>query len=405
MKNDERNPKMKGGIRKRGERSYQISISLGKDPSSGKYKYLSQTVRGTREEAKAVRARMVDKLASGGFIVPSKTTLAEYLETWLNEYARANLAPRTAEGYQLIVRRHLVPALGTITLTGLKPEHIQRYQSEKLSAGRADGKGGLSPHTVRHHYVTLHTALEHAVKMGLLGRNAADGVSPPRFQRHPWQSLSEYGVSSVLEAARGSKYYPVFYLALYTALRRSELLALRWCDVDLLLGRVHVTRSLHQLGGGEMVIRSPKSERSRRLVSLPPSAAEVLREHREGQARQLAEVGKKLREDDLVFSSPDGKPLRPDTVTHAWVKLVRRIGLKGIRLHDARHTHASLMLKQGVHPKIVQERLGHASIQLTLDTYSHIVPGLQEAAAAGFDKMISAGQDHEGITQGLLTNY
>ena len=141
------------------------------------------------------------------------------------------------------------------------------------------------------------------------------------------------------------------------------------------------------------------------MVSLPPSAVQVLQEHKGEQARHRAAVGKELREDDLVFSGPSGKPLRPDTITHAWVKLVRRIGLEGIRLHDARHTHASLMLKQGVHPKIVQERLGHASIQMTLDTYSHVAPGLQEAAAAGFDKMMSAGQDHEGVTQGLLTNY
>ena len=135
-------------------------------------------------------------------------------------------------------------------LTGLKPEHIQRYMSEKLSSGRANGKGGLGPRTVRHHYVTLHTALGHAVKLGLLNYNVADRVNPPRFQRHQWHSLSEFGVSSVLEAARGTRYYSIFYLLLFTALRRSEILALRWCDIDLLLCRLQVTRSLHQLPGG-----------------------------------------------------------------------------------------------------------------------------------------------------------
>jgi len=253
----------------------------------------------------------------------------------------------------------------------------------------------LSPRTVRHHYMTLHAALEHAVKMGLLVRNAADGVSPPRFQRHQWQTLSEYGFSSVLEAARNSPYYVLFYQALFTGMRRSELLALRWCDVDLLLCRVQVRRSLHQLGNGEVVITQPKSARSRRMVSLPPSAAELLHEHREEQIRQRAEVGIDVKEDDLVFTDLEGKPLRPDTVTHAWVKLVRGIGLRGVRLHDARHTHASLMLKQGVHPKIVQERLGHASIQMTIDTYSHVAPGLQEAAAASFDKMVLPRREME----------
>jgi integrase len=243
--------------------------------------------------------------------------------------------------------------------------------------------------------MALHAALERAVKMGLVVRNAADAVSAPRFERHEWQSLSEFGVSSVLEAAKDTPYYVLFYQALFTGMRRSELLALRWCDVDLVLGRVQVTRSLHQLKGGEIVIRSPKSERSRRAVSLPPSAVVVFQEEREKQRKERAAVGLGLKDDDLIFRDLEGRPLRPDTVTHAWTKLVRRIGLRGIRLHDCRHTHASLMLKQGVHPKIVQERLGHASIGLTLDTYSHVVPGLQEAAAAGFDKIIAAVPEKE----------
>jgi len=386
---------MRGHIRKRGKGSYSVVVSLGRDPTTGKYKYQWTSVKGTKKDAEKRLSELLSQLDSGAFVRPSKATLGEYLERWLKEYVWADLAPRTAEAYELIVRRHLVPALGKFTLTGLKPEHIQRYQSEKLSCGRADGKGGLSPRTVRHHYMTLHAALERAVRMGLLGRNVADAVSPPRYQRHQWQSLSEFGVSSVLEAARETPYYVLFYQALFTGMRRSELLALRWCDVDLLLGRVQVARSLHQLGTGEVVIRSPKSEGSRRVVSLPPSAALLFQEEREKQRRERAMVGLEVKDDDLVFRDHEGRPLRPDTVTHAWVKLVRRIGLKGIRLHDARHTHASLMLKQGVHPKIVQERLGHASIQLTLDTYSHVAPGLQEAAAAGFDKIISATPEKE----------
>jgi integrase len=387
---------MRGHIKKRGKDSYSVVVSVGRDPATGKYKYLWESVRGTKREAERRLSEVLSQIDNGTFTRPSKRTLAEYLDAWLKEYVWAELAPRTAEGYELVVRRHLIPALGQIALTGLKPEHIQHYQSEKLSRGRADGKGGLSPRTVRHHYMALHAALERAVKMGLVVRNAADAVSPPRFQRHQWQSLSEFGVGSVLEAARATPYYVLFYQALFTGMRRSELLALRWCDVDLVLGRIQVTRSLHQLRGGEVVIGSPKSERSRRPVSLPPSAVVVFQEERERQRRERAVLGLELNEDDLIFRDLEGKPLRPDTVTHAWVKLVRRIGLKGIRLHDARHTHASLMLKQGVHPKIVQERLGHASIQLTLDTYSHVVPGLQEAAAAGFDKMISAAPEKEG---------
>jgi len=285
--------------------------------------------------------------------------------------------------------------LGNITLTQLKPEHVQRYYSEKLAKGRCDGKGALSPRTVRHHHVTLHGALQHAIKMGLLNRNVADAVSPPRCQRPQWQTLSELDISTFLEAAKKTLYYVLFYEALFTGMRRSELLALRWCDVDLLLCQVYVTRTLHHLRTGEIVFRAPKSAKGRRMVSLSPSAALLLQAHKDKQEAIRASLGIPLKDDDLVFSDPEGKPLLPDTVTHAWIKLVRRIGLKGVRLHDARHTHASLMLKQGVHPKIVQERLGHASIQITLDTYSHVVPGLQEAAAAGFDKMVLSRREYE----------
>ena len=379
---------MRGHIVKRGKDSYSIAISTGKDATTGKYKYQWITVRGTKKDAEKKLAEVLHQLDYGTFIKPGKITLAEYLERWLRDYVWPNLAPRTAEGYEHIIRRHIIPSLGSMTLTQLKPEHLQMYYSEKLSGGRCDGKGGLSPKTVRHHHVTLHDALEHAVKMGLLNRNVGDAVSPPRCQRSQWQTLSELDISTFLEAAKGTPYYVLFYLALFTGMRRSELLALRWCDVDLLLCQAHITRTLHHLRTGEIVIRVPKSTKGRRMVSLSPSTALLLQEHRDKQEAQGAMLGVPLKDDDLVFSDLEGKPLLPDTVTHAWVKLVRRTGLKGIRLHDARHTHASLMLKQGVHPKIVQERLGHASIQITLNTYSHIAPGLQQAAAEGFDKMI-----------------
>ncbi|MCL0079931.1 site-specific integrase [Dehalococcoidia bacterium] len=180
-------------------------------------------------------------------------------------------------------------------------------------------------------------------------------------------------------------------------MRRSELLALRWCDVDLLLCQLYVTRTLHHLRNGEIVFRSPKTSKGRRLVALSPSTVLVLREHKEMQAATRTMMGIAVQDDDLVFSDLNGKPLLPNTVTHAWIKLVKRAGLEGIRLHDARHSHASLMLKAGTHPKIVQERLGHASIQITLDTYSHVAPGLQQAAANRFDDLVIPRCENEAV--------
>jgi len=388
---------MRGHIVKRSKNSYSLAISIGKEPVTGKYKYQWVSVKGTKKDAEKRLSEILHQLDTGSFMKPSKTTLAEYLGKWLNDYVWPNLAPRTAEGYEHIINRHLIPSLGNIPLTQLRPEHLQCYYSEKLSSGRCDGKGALSPRTVRHHHVTLHDALESAVKWGLLNRNVADAVNPPHYQRPQWQTLNEIDISNLLEAAKKTPYYVLFYQALFTGMRRSELLALRWCDVDLLLCQAYITRTLHHLRTGEIVIRAPKSAKGRRMVSLSPSAALLFQEHRDKQEAQRVTLGILLREDDLIFSDHEGKPLLPDSVTHAWVKLVRRIGLKGVRFHDARHTHASLMLKQGVHPKIVQERLGHASIQITLDTYSHVAHGLQEAAAAGFDKMVLPVREKETV--------
>jgi integrase len=386
---------MRGHIVKRYKNSYTIVLNLGRDPATGTPKQQWISIKGTKKEAEKRLAELLHQLDTGTFMKPGKTTLGEFLERWLKDYVWPNLAPRTAEGYEHIIRRHLIPTLGNIPLTQLKPEHLQHYYSDKLSSNRHDGKGVLSPRTVKHHHVTLHTALENAVKWGLLSRNPADAVSPPRSQSPEWHTLNEDDINILLEAAKETPYYALFYLAIYTGMRRSELLALRWSDIDLLLCQLYVTRTLHQLGKGEILYRAPKTAKGRRKIALSPSAASVLKEHREEQKLQQAMMGIPLTDDDLVFSQPDGKPLRPDSITHAWIKLVRRVGLKGIRLHDARHSHASLMLKAGIHPKIVQERLGHASIQITLDTYSHVAPGLQEAAANRFDELMnhSGGKD------------
>ncbi|MBA7672620.1 putative prophage phiRv2 integrase [subsurface metagenome] len=388
---------MRGHIVKRYKNSYSIVLNLGIDPTTGKRKQQWVSVKGTKKGAEKRLSELLNQLDNGTFMKPGKTTLGEFLERWLNEYAWPNLAPKTAEGYESITRQHLIPQLGNITLTQLKPEHIQRYYSEKLSGGRCDGKGGLSPRTVRHHHVTLHKALQCAVKWRLLSRNPADTIDLPHCQRSEMRIMDEEDIHVFLEAAESTPYYALFHMALFTGMRRSELLALRWCDIDLLLCQAYVTRTLHHLRDGNIVYRAPKTAKGRRMIALPPSTALILGEHKEKQEATRVQLGIPLKDEDLVFSDLNGRPLLPDTVSHAWTKLAKRTGLGNIRLHDARHSHASLMLKTGTHPKIVQERLGHSSIQITLDTYSHIAPGLQEAAADHFDKLVSHRREKEAI--------
>ena len=371
---------MRGHIKKRGKNSYSIVISTGRDPATDKYKYQWTSVKGTKKEAEKRLAELLHQLDNGTFIKPGKVTVGEYLERWLREYVKPNLSPRGFERYESIVRVHIVPSLGSIVLTQLRPEHMQRHYTAMLSRG-------LSALTVRYHHTVMHKALQTAMKWGLLGRNAADGTDVPRARRKDMQTWDDFEVRQFLEAAKSSPYYALFHTALFTGMRRSEMLALQWRDISV--HQVHVNRSLHQLQDRSYVFTQPKSAKSRRTIALAPSSLLTLMEHKEKQEEACAVLGGPLQKDDLVFSTLEGRPLRPSTVSRAWTTLAARAGVKVIRLHDARHTHASLMLKQGVHPKIVQERLGHASIQVTLDTYSHVAPGLQEAAAESFDKLVS----------------
>jgi integrase len=361
-------------------------------------------VRGTKREAEKRLAELQHQLNIGEYVKASKGTLGDFLERWLRDYAWPNLSPETAQVYDIIVHKHLIPALGKLELSKVTPEVLQAYYSKALKEGRRDGKGGLSPRTVRHHHTTLHTALGHAVKWRLLARNPAEAVDAPRFQKKEMRVFDQQGMTAFLDAIKDSEYYPLFYTILYTGMRRSEVLALKWSDLDLYLRTVSINRSLHQLADNSFIFQPPKTIKSRRLVALPPSAASVLRKHREAQTAQGLLLGVPVTEDTLVFCHPDGSPLLPHSITNAWKRLVKQAGFQGIRLHDGRHTHATLMLSQGAHPKIVQERLGHANISITLDTYSHVLPGLQEAAALRFDQGLreteSTARDVEVVSSG-----
>jgi integrase len=376
---------MRGTIIKRGD-SYRIRVSLGKDPTTGKYTSYFETFRGGKPEAEKRLRELLTALDKGVFVKPVKDTLGEYLTSWLRDYCRPNLSSRTHELYSYICNNHIIPKLGNKRLVDIRPQHLQRLYAEKAGFG-------LSNRTVQLIHVTLHKALKNAVKTGLLFRNAAESVDCPKIQRREMHVMSETDLHLFLEYAKDSPYYTLFYTSLFTGMRRAELLALRWSDIDLDLCQIYVNRSMQYIRGDDkknrIFFREPKTAKSRRLIALSPSTVIMLREYKVKETELRQSLGyAPLSDDDLVFSHYDGSPLLPNSITHAWIKLVRRCGLHGIRLHDARHTHASLLLKQGVHPKIVQERLGHGSIQITLDTYSHVAPGLQQAAANKFDDIV-----------------
>ena len=379
---------MKGYIVQRSKGSFTLKVYIGRDPATGKKRYRTETIKGTKREAQRRMAEIIAEVSHGDLTIPSKMTIREYLSEWLEGYAKVNVNPRTYERYVGICQQHLIPALGAIPVKDLQPLHIQSYYAKEQSEGRLDGKGGLSKQTVYHHHRLLYEALKHATRQGLVARNVADSVTPPRPDYVEMKTLDTEGLSRLLNKAGESSYFTVIYTAAYTGMRRSELLGLKWGRVDVDLGVIEVVESLHQLKTGEIVFQPPKSQKGLRRIALSPSLSIVLREYKEKQKAMRRQIGLPAPgPDDLVFSRPDGSPIPPDTISSTFCKIAHKIGFAG-GFHCLRHTHATLMLEQGVHPKIVSERLGHANVSITLDRYSHKVKGLDEAAALRFDEAL-----------------
>jgi integrase len=374
-------------VRKRPKESWEIYLDIGLDPVTGKRLRHYETIKGSKKLAKQRLAELEVSIEKGSYIKPKRITLAEWLSNWLNGYVTTNCGIRTAQSYQSEVRRHLIPALGAIPLTQLQPQQLQNYYAHALSQGRVDGKGGLSARTVQYHHRILFEALSHAVKTGLLDRNVAEVVDPPRPEHKSMATLAPEDVPRFLKVARDTPYYLLFYTALYTGMRLGELLGLRWCDVDLDMAFLSVVQALYKRSGVCNMVK-PKSSHSRRRIALSPSLVLLLREYKAEQQTKRILLGKLPADSDLVFSHLHGKPLDPGVVSHTFATVLKKASLPHIRFHDLRHSHATLLLKAGVHPKIVSERLGHANIGITLDTYSHVLPGLQEKAVQHFGDLI-----------------
>lgn len=357
---------------------------------------------GERNEKEAEKrlAEMLHQIDTGFFIKPDKTLFSEYLKTWVIDYVKPNLSPRGYERYDGIIKKNIITAFNNITLTQLKPEHLQKYYNGMLERG-------LSPRTIRYHHSVIHKALKMAMKRGYLNHNVADAVEMPKIKQKEMQVWNEGEINKFLESAKNSPYYELFNLALFTGMRRSELLGLQWKDIDLVYGQISVNKGLHHLKDGTFVFTQPKSEKSRRTIALAPSTSLMLKSLWESRVIEGMMVKLAINEDSLVFCMPDGRPLRPNTITRAWETQALKAEVKVIRLHDARHTHASIMLKQGIHPKIVQERLGHSSIEMTLDIYSHVAPGMQEAAAKRFDEIITQNSENmeNRLAKRVLKSY
>ena len=370
---------MKGHIRKRGKESWALVIDLGRD-SGGKRKQKWHTIHGTKKDAQRELRRLLTSLDEGIYVEPTKITVASYLNTWL-DHVRVKVGTKTYSRYAEICRRHLEPAFGHLLLTKLQPLHIQEYYSVALQSGRLDGRGALSTQTVLHHHRVLRGALQCAVKWNLLVRNPADATELPQPDKKEMRALDESETATLLKAAQGTRLYIRILLTVTAGLRRGELLGLKWNDIDFKRGKLSVRRAVEQTRSHGVVLKTPKSKKSIRTIALLPMAVEALQRHRLDQKKEKLLMGPAYQDEGLVFPQANGTLWKPDSFTKTFIRLAQRSGVGKLRFHDLRHSHATQLLRQGVHPKIVSERLGHSSVGITLDTYSHVLPGMQEDAA------------------------
>jgi integrase len=376
---------MRGHVRERSPGHWAIVIDV-RDPATGKRRRKWHSFRGTKRQAQDEGTRLLAELNSGSYVESSKETVEAFLDRWLADI-KPRVSPRTHERYAEIARKCIVPMLGSIPLKKLRPPVISEAYTKSLTSGGKEGDG-LSARTVMHIHRVLKQALGQAAQWEMIARNPCNNVKPPKVQPKPMQTYDLAQTAELIEVMRGTRFFVPVLLAVLCGLRRGEIAALQWGKVDLKVGSIAVTRSAEQTRAG-VRYKEPKSGRSR-TVALSPSMVEELKAHRVRQAEELLRLGIKVTDATFVCAREDGLPLQPQTLTHDWGRKIAKTNLPKLRFHDLRHAHATHMLSAGVHPKVASERLGHSNIGITLDLYSHVLPGMQEDAVAKVDAALKA---------------
>ena len=328
-------------------------------------------------------ADLIGSVNHGVYVHKSKQTTAEFSAEWLAAIA-PTVRPATLYSYARNLRLHVLPYVGSAPLMAIDAGTLNGLYARLLAEGRKNSEGGgLSPRSVQYVHTIAHRMLRDAVKWGRLSRNPADAADPPRSTasgrpgRVTWTATE---LASFVERARTDRHWTAYLLLATTGMRRGEALGLRWADLDLIAGRATIRQTVVTVNH-EVQLGTPKTAKGRRSVSLDRVTVAALREHRKTQNAERLLIGSGWRDNDLVFCKVDGTPLHPERFSREFTRRVTRLGLPMIRLHDLRHGWATMALAAGVHPKVVQERLGHSSISITLDTYSHVSPALHGEAA------------------------
>lgn len=406
------------GIKKLGQQHYRVVIERGLDANGGRVREY-HTVHGPRSDAIALRAKLLSDKAAGRLVGRSNQTLAAYLRGWV-EWKRPRVSGRTYERYSSLVESSLIPALGAIRLQQLTSAHLDSYYTRSLEEPGQRTGSTLSATTIHHRHVVLKMALKRAVELGLLVRNPAEFAQPPKAKRPQLRVLDGSEAARFLEASQGSAHLLPVYLALNTGARLGEVLALRWSDINLEGGTMVIRRTLVEpLKRGDGAtwydFKGTKSDRER-TVDVTDPTIDALRRHKAAQATERLRCGLAWVSLDLVVTGTAGEPVRPSSLSTRFRTLVATLNqccscegsgereeqrcpacdgsgstheFDGLRFHDLRHSHATILLQSGVPAHVVSKRLGHSTVAFTLDRYAHVLPGQQRQAAEAFDAALS----------------
>ncbi len=372
---------MAGQIIKRSENTWLVKIFLGRD-GNGKRKYFNKTIHGAKKDAQKYLTAKLREKDLGVFVEPASMILNTFLDRWIDENAKYKLRERTLDNYKSLLKQHIRPILGLKRLCDLQSYEIQKLYNDMKNAD-------YSPKTIRHAHNVLSSALNQAIRLKMLSHNPCAVCELPRYERPEMKYFSPEETAKFLQFAKDDKYFAVFLVAIETGMRPEEYLGLQWKDFDLDNKLLSVRRALVVRKGGGFVFTEPKTKKSRRSIPISKTVVDTLKRYRTNQLEERIANAKRYQNFDLIFASEIGTPLLHGNLLRRHFKPIRdNAGLPKIRLYDLRHTTATLLLSAGENPKVVSERLGHASIVLTLDTYSHVLPSMQKTATDKMEKMM-----------------
>ena len=369
---------------KSGGTVWGVVVNRDRDPVTGSRRRTRHGSYKTRSEAQSALRRILTEIDSGVFVERTDLTVGEYItNVWWPAHT-PTIRANTASSYGRVIAAHIIPGLGSVRLQKLTPAMLTAFYG-RLSSGEDSGRDPLSAKSVRHVHVIVRRALADAVLWGYLSKNPADAAKPPRVEKtKKFETWTADQLRRFLDHVAGTGWEALFTLLATTGMRRSEAMGLWWSDIDWDNARLSIVRTYLNVGG-KPAVSEPKTGSSARSISLDIHTIEVLRNHRRQAVEQALATGMTMS--DFVFANK-GIPIKPDRVTRTFTRLTEAAGLPHIRLHDLRHTWATLALRNGVHPKVVQERLGHANISTTLNTYSHVTEGMQAEAAEEIANLI-----------------